>query len=76
MAYTIRQYQTKSGKRYEVRSRWRHFRKPGLDAGFSCFSNGSGMVCNSLQFTPIHCNYRKSVGKMWARNQRYMCCRT
>lgn len=22
---------------------------------------------NSLQFTPNHCNYRKDVGKMWAR---------
>ena len=47
----------------------RHFRKPGLDAGFPCFSNGFRMVCNSLQITPNHCNYRKSVGKMWARNR-------
>lgn len=37
---------------------------------FRCFpsvSNGSRMVRISLQFTANHCNYRKSVGKMWAR---------
>lgn len=63
-------------KRGEFESHRRHFRKPGLDAGFPCFSNGSRMVCNSLQITSNHCNYRKDVGKMWARNQRCMCCRT
>jgi len=55
---------------YGFESHRRHFRKPGLDAGFPCFSNGFRVVCNSLQITANHVNYRRSVGKMWARN----CC--
>ena len=51
-------------------SRWRHFWKPGLNAGFPCFSNGSRMVCNSLQFTANHVISLQKVGKMWARNHQ------
>lgn len=41
MAYTIRQYETKSGKRYEVR-----YRKPDGSA--------TGNAASSAKWTPTH----------------------